>query len=194
MRRTNSTSAGSVGSLDDRRCRAAQRWLGQSGPGETLIHPLVMERIVAGAEITDEALRGRASRHGAPPPSSSALFGEVDVLALPVAACSGTRWRRALDVAGKAEDVSTLVTRYTPLASVSGLPRLSFPAARTTTACRSASSSSPPARKRRSASRGRLPCPPGDRVARARPERGTRARTRLPITADPPQATSQRTL
>jgi aspartyl-tRNA(Asn)/glutamyl-tRNA(Gln) amidotransferase subunit A len=107
---------------------AAGHWLERARPVRQLVHPLVMERIAAGAEITDEALghaRERVLRIAA---ELDRVFDEVDALLLPVAGCSGyPLGARSLDVAGKPEDVSMLVTRYTPIASIAGLPALVLP-------------------------------------------------------------------
>ena len=107
---------------------AAERWLERVQPKRNLIHPLVTQRIVAGAEITDEALRQAWEQARRIAAELERIFDEVDVLALPVAACSGyPLGARSLDIAGRVEDVSTLVTRYTPLASIGGLPALVLP-------------------------------------------------------------------
>ena len=107
---------------------AAELWFERARLGGSLVHPVVMERLVAGTKIGAEEIAHAQESARRLTAELRRLFERIDLLVLAPAACSGyphgARW---LEHAGEPAEVSALVTRYTPLASVAGLPALVLP-------------------------------------------------------------------
>jgi aspartyl-tRNA(Asn)/glutamyl-tRNA(Gln) amidotransferase subunit A len=103
--------------------RVHRKWLREHA---SRYHPLVRARLERGLAVSLEEYDTACRARGELAHALSAVFEQVDAVVLPTApsAAYGLGARRA-EVAGTEEDVSELVTRYTPLFSLAGCPAIS---------------------------------------------------------------------
>lgn len=94
-------------------------------------HPLVRSRLEGGSAVSAIDYIGARSACERLSETVRAALGGVDALLLPVSPVAAyPLGARAVAIDGREEDVSAAVTRYTPLASVTGRPALSLPCGR----------------------------------------------------------------
>lgn len=92
------------------------------------VHPLVRGRIEAGGRVSASAVADALAEQQRLRRELDAVFRDVQVLLLPVAPLvSYGLEERVVTLAGRSEDVSAAVTKYTPLFNVTGAPALSLP-------------------------------------------------------------------
>jgi aspartyl-tRNA(Asn)/glutamyl-tRNA(Gln) amidotransferase subunit A len=107
---------------------AARQWLEDTRKPSASVHPIVRQRIAEGAKLDLVALRRAIRLRDSVRHAVLTCLKDADLLVMPAAACAGYRLAaRTVETPRGDEDVSSAVTRYTPLASVAGMPALVLP-------------------------------------------------------------------
>ena len=107
---------------------AAANWLDRIRAAEHLVHPVVRDRVVAGSELPPGEVAAARANLDRLADDTRRSFDLVDALVLPVATCTSyALGARVVTTQRGPEDVSAAVTRFTPFATIAGLPSLVLP-------------------------------------------------------------------
>ncbi len=107
---------------------AAANWLERVRAAEHLVHPVVRDRIAAGSELSPREVEAACANADRLAEQARGIFEHLDALVLPVATCTSyALGGLVVNTPRGREDVSAAVTRFTPFATIAGLPSLVVP-------------------------------------------------------------------